>query len=75
VGIVLGEFVGCDEPTGGLAARAVLAELLKDFNGPVVFGFPSGHTAGPAMTLPFGVQARLVATGKPRLIIEEAGVE
>lgn len=75
VGIVLGEFVGCDEPTGELAARAVLAELLKDFNGPVVFGFPSGHTTGPAMTLPFGVQARLVATGKARLIIEEAGVE
>ena len=28
-------------------ARAVLAGLLKDFNGPVVYGFPSGHTAGP----------------------------
>jgi muramoyltetrapeptide carboxypeptidase LdcA involved in peptidoglycan recycling len=52
----------------------VLKELLKDFNGPVVFGFPSGHTAGPAMTLPLGVGARLIANGKPRLIIEEAGV-
>jgi muramoyltetrapeptide carboxypeptidase len=73
-GIVLGEFVGCDEPSGELAARTVLKELLKDFNGPVVFGFPSGHTAGPAMTLPLGVGARLIANGKPRLIIEEAGV-
>jgi len=75
VGIILGEFVGCDEPGGEPAARAVLADLLKDFNGPVVFGFPSGHTAGPSMTLPLGVRARLIANGKPRLIIEEAGVE
>jgi muramoyltetrapeptide carboxypeptidase len=73
-GIVLGEFVGCDEPSGELAARTVLKDLLKDFSGPVVFGFPSGHTAGPAMTLPLGVGARLIANGKPRLIIEEAGV-
>lgn len=73
-GIVLSEFVGCDEPTGELTARGVLAELLKEFSGPVVFGFPSGHTTGPAITLPFGVRARLVASGKPRLVIEEAGV-
>ncbi len=72
--VVLGEFVGCDEPSGEPAARAVLADLLKDFNGPVVFGFPSGHTTGPSLTLPFGVRARLVANGAPRLIIEEAGV-
>jgi muramoyltetrapeptide carboxypeptidase len=74
-GIVLGEFVGCDEPGGAMAARAVLAELFAGFDGPVVYGFPSGHTAGPALTLPFGVRARLIATDKPRLIIEEAGVE
>lgn len=74
-GIVLAEFIGCDEPTGDVTARGVLAELLREFNGPVVFGFPSGHTTGPAMTLPFGVRAQLVATGKPRLVIEEAGVE
>jgi muramoyltetrapeptide carboxypeptidase LdcA involved in peptidoglycan recycling len=72
--IVLGEFPGCDEPSGEPTARAVLAELLKDFDGPVIFGFPSGHTAGPAMTLPFGVKARVVAAGTPRLIIEESGV-
>lgn len=74
-GIVLAEFIGCDEPTGDVTARGVLAELLREFSGPVVFGFPSGHTSGPAMTLPFGVRARLVATGRPRLVIEEAGVE
>jgi muramoyltetrapeptide carboxypeptidase len=74
-GVVLGEFVGCNEPSGEPAARAVLAELFAGFPGPVVYGFPSGHTIGPALTLPFGVRARLIATERPRLIIEEAGVE
>ncbi len=72
--IMLGEFIDCDEPGGTLAAKAVLANLLKDFDGPVVHGFPSGHTRGPLVTLPFGVRARVVADGNPRVIIEEAGV-
>lgn len=73
--IVLGDFVDCDEPGGSLAGREVLASLLKEFNGPVVHGFPSGHTRGPLVTLPFGVRTRVVANGNPRVIIEEAGVE
>jgi muramoyltetrapeptide carboxypeptidase len=74
-GIILGEFPDCDEPKGGLTGRSVLAELLARFHGPVVYGFPSGHTAGPLVTLPFGVRARIIASGRPRIIIEEAGVE
>ena len=73
--IVLGEFAECDEPRGEPSARGVLADLLRDFEGPVVYGFPSGHTARPLVTLPFGVRARVVAHDHPRLIIEEAAVE
>ena len=73
-GIILGEFVGCDEPEGGVAAREVLARLFSGFSGPVVYGFPSGHTTTPAITLPFGVSARLMAKGEPHLTIEESGV-
>jgi muramoyltetrapeptide carboxypeptidase len=73
--IVLGDFVDCDEPGGVLAAKSVLADLLKDFGGPVIHGFPSGHTRAALVTLPFGVRARVVANGSPRVIIEEAGVE
>jgi muramoyltetrapeptide carboxypeptidase len=72
--VVLGEFVGCDEPQGEPRARGTLAELFKDFAGPVIFGFPSGHTDGPSITLPFGVKARVVATRAPKLVIEETGV-
>jgi muramoyltetrapeptide carboxypeptidase LdcA involved in peptidoglycan recycling len=71
----VGELPRCDEPSGDPTARAVIADCFHDFPGPVLVGFPSGHTAGPAMTLPLGVSCRVVADGRPRLIIEEAAVE
>ena len=73
-GIIWGELPRCDEPAGEPTARATAADLLADFRGPVVFGFPSGHTRGSAITLPLGVRARLSAEGKPRLVLEEAAV-
>ncbi len=73
--IVIGELPRCDEPSGDLSARAVMADLLADFPGPVIIGFPSGHTTGPAMTLPFGVQCRVVARSQPKLVIEESAVD
>jgi muramoyltetrapeptide carboxypeptidase len=74
-GIVLGTFPRCDEPGGAPTARGALADALADFPGPIVFGFPTGHVDGPAMTMPLGVRARLVAGATTRLIIEEAAVE
>jgi muramoyltetrapeptide carboxypeptidase len=59
--LVFGELPSCDEPGGEPAIREVL------------FGFPSGHTAGPTWTLPLGVSARVVST-PPAVVIEEAAV-
>jgi muramoyltetrapeptide carboxypeptidase len=73
--VVIGQLPQCDEPGGSPTARAVMADLFADFPGPVLIGFPSGHTTTPAMTLPFGVSCRVVAAGPPRLVIEEAAVE
>lgn len=73
--VVIGELPKCDEPGGDPTARAVMRELFADFPGPVLIGFPSGHTVSPAMTLPFGVSSRVVATATPRLVIEEAAVQ
>jgi muramoyltetrapeptide carboxypeptidase len=73
--VVVGELPGCDEPSGNPTARSVVADLFGDFPGPVLIGFPSGHTSGPAMTLPLGVVCRVVADGRPRLVIEEAAVD
>jgi muramoyltetrapeptide carboxypeptidase len=72
--VVFNECPKCDEPGASLTARAVIADVMKDFSGPVLFGVPSGHTAGATMTLPFGVAARVVAGPRPRLVIEEAAV-
>ena len=72
--IVFGEFPGCDEPDGDLRSRDTLARLVRAFPGPVLFGFPSGHTSGAAMTLPLGVRARVVTGAEPALVIEEAAV-
>ena len=73
--VIIGELPQCDEPSGDPTGRAVVADLLRDFPGPVVIGFPSGHTIGPAMTLPLGVTCRVIADSRPRLVIEEAAVE
>jgi muramoyltetrapeptide carboxypeptidase len=74
-GVVIGDLPGCDEPTGAPTARAVIEHVFADFPGPVLFGFPIGHTKSPALTLPLGVQCRVVADGTPRLIIEEPAVD
>jgi muramoyltetrapeptide carboxypeptidase len=72
--IVFGELPSCDEPAGQPTARGVVADLLRDFPGPVLFGLPSGHTTGASVTLPFGVTARAVGASQPRLVIEESSV-
>ncbi len=74
-GVVFGELPGCDEPGGHPTVRSIVADLMAGFPGPVLFGLPSGHTSEPALTLPFGVRARVATAGPPRLIIEEAAVE
>jgi muramoyltetrapeptide carboxypeptidase len=72
--IVFGDFPGCDEPGEQLRGCDTLAELSRDFPGPVLFGFPSGHTPGAALTLPLGVRTRVVTGSRPAVVIEEAAV-
>jgi muramoyltetrapeptide carboxypeptidase len=74
VAVVIGQLPGCDEPAGEVTGRAVMRELFGDFAGPVLIGFPSGHTTTPLVTLPFGVRVRVVADDRPRLVVEEAAV-
>jgi muramoyltetrapeptide carboxypeptidase len=70
--VVFGQMPRCDEPGGAATAIGVVAECLADFPGPVLFGFPSGHSTSPLVSLPFGVRTHVVATRTPAVVIEEA---
>ncbi len=72
--LVFGEMKGCDEGEGGMTARFVAEQLTDDFAGPILYGFPSGHTTGPMLTLPFGVRVAVRAGSQPALVIEESPV-
>ena len=74
VALVFGEMRGCDEGVGQPCAVDVIRTFAQEFPGPVISGFPSGHTQGPTLTLPLGVRARVLTAPKPVLIIEEAAV-
>ena len=73
-GLVFGEMRSCDEPGGRVTARDVIQRMTTGFAGPVVFGFPSGHTTGPCWTLPLGVNVRLTTTPRPSIMVEESPV-
>lgn len=72
--LVFGEMRGCDEAAGGPTARDVVGALAADFPGPVVMGFPSGHTTGPCWTLPLGVRVRVRTGPRAGVVVEESPV-
>ena len=71
-GLVFGEMRGCGTVETPSVVDVVRA-LARDFNGPVLMGFPSGHTKGPCWTLPLGVRVR-VQTAPASVIVEESPV-
>ncbi len=73
--LVFNELPRCDEPSGTPVIRDVVGDLTRDFDGPVLFGLPSGHTTGATLTIPFGVTARVNTGSRPGLIIDEAAVQ
>jgi muramoyltetrapeptide carboxypeptidase len=72
--IVLGEMPGCDEPGSGPTAVDAARDALAGFHGPILAGFPSGHTSGACMTLPLGTIVRVQTQGEPAIRVEESPV-
>jgi len=72
--LVFGEMRGCDENSGRPCAMDVMRAFAQGFDGPVITGFPSGHTTGPCWTLPLGVRVRVVTAPRASIIVEEAPV-
>jgi muramoyltetrapeptide carboxypeptidase len=73
--IVFGEMRGCDEPGGAVTALDAIARTTRECAGPIIVGFPSGHTTGPTWTLPLGVSVCVSTQPQPALLIEDSPVE
>ena len=72
--LVFGEMRGCGDDRGGPSVEDVIHAATADFPGPVLRGFPSGHTTGPSWTPPLGVRVRVRTTPRPVVIVEESPV-
>jgi muramoyltetrapeptide carboxypeptidase len=73
--MVFGQMPRCDEPGGAVTARGVIGDFAAGFRGPVLYGFPSGHTTTPLVSIPFGVGVRVLCGRAPGLLFEEAAAE
>ena len=72
--IVLGEMPGCDEGEKGPTVLDAARDALAGFSGPILAGFPSGHTSGACVTLPLGTTVRVHTQGGPAIRVEESPV-
>jgi muramoyltetrapeptide carboxypeptidase len=59
-GVVFGEMLNCAQNANqGYTLEEVILDVLGETTFPILYGFPTGHTAGPNAIVPFGVRARL----------------
>jgi muramoyltetrapeptide carboxypeptidase len=56
-GVLFGEMLDCADP--GIPLQEVIMRILGDLRIPMAIGLKSGHVSDGALTLPFGVRARL----------------
>ena len=70
---IFGEMLDCSQAGQAPAIPEIVLSLLKEFQVPIWYGLPSGHTSTGNLTLPFGVEVRLDA-GQRWLQFEEASV-
>jgi muramoyltetrapeptide carboxypeptidase len=59
-GVVFGEMLNCMQNANqGYTLEEVILDVLGETTFPILYGFPTGHTAGANCMIPFGVRARL----------------
>ncbi len=73
-GIVFGQMPGCVQSSDAGLKQSyeltdVIADVLADFGGPIVYGVPFGHANTGTLTLPLGVKARLEVNRTSKLTV------
>jgi muramoyltetrapeptide carboxypeptidase len=72
-GIIFGEMMDCRQsPDQDYTLEEVVLRIIEDLHIPVAFGLRSGHVSRANITLPIGVQARLIVDDSVKLRILEA---
>ena len=67
-GLVVGQFADCDDDAEmGCSLQESIAAAVKEYEYPVLFGFPAGHVV-ENMPLVFGTEATLTVTKKAGLL-------
>ena len=75
VGIVFGDMKGCSPGLDmDYSLEDVLLDALAGLDVPIALGLSSGHTTHPFVTLPLGVEARLLCGDEARLEMVGAAV-
>ncbi len=74
-GIILGNFNNClPSDQGDFSLEEVFEQIIKPLNKPTIYNLQAGH-CDPAITIPFGVKARLDATKQEITILERPTIE
>jgi muramoyltetrapeptide carboxypeptidase len=76
-GIVFGNMRQCAAIADDDYLERAILHSLRDFDGPIAIGLPSGHVDGSNITLPLGVAVKLdmAEAGNPRMHFLEAAVK
>jgi muramoyltetrapeptide carboxypeptidase len=76
-GIVFGNMRQCAAAAEHDYLECAILHSLRDFDGPIAIGLPSGHVDGSNITLPLGVAVKLdlAEAGNPRMHFLEAAVK
>ena len=76
-GIVFGNMHQCAAAAEHDYLERAILHALRDFDGPIAIGMPSGHVDGSNITLPLGIAVKLdlAEAGNPRMHFLEAAVK
>jgi muramoyltetrapeptide carboxypeptidase len=73
-GVVFGEMLNCTQNLEGeYRLQEIIIDILSEFQFPILYGLPSGHTRSNSLTLPMGLPVTLDCD-KQCLVFEEGAV-